>query len=154
MDNSPHRQLAPWTTCPMDNLPQGQLAPWTTHPMDNSPHDNSPHRQLAPRTTRPMTTRPITYDKKLRVYYFINTFHWLTLHKLSTFGMLVKPWTTRPMDNLPHNSSPHKYIFEKLGTKTKNTLDRSSKSISIWTFLCSLAIFLFSCTDKKFWEGG
>jgi hypothetical protein len=83
--NSPHgqfapRQLAPQSVRPMDNSPHGQLTPGTPCPMENPPHDNSSYRQLAPQTTRPMTTRPITYDKKFIVYYFINTFDWSTLH--------------------------------------------------------------------------
>jgi hypothetical protein len=38
---------------------------------------------------------------------------------------------------------------------TKNTLDRSSKSISLRTFLGPLGDFLyiFSCTVKKLWVG-
>ncbi len=53
----------------MDNSPHGQLAPWTTRLTDNSQHG-----QLDPWTTRPMTTRPITNDKKLIVYYFFIEF--------------------------------------------------------------------------------
>jgi hypothetical protein len=96
--NSPRRQLAPWITHPMDNSPLVQFAPGTTRPITTRPittqprttrpTDNSPHGQLAPRTTRPTDNSP--HDNLPRylwqkvygvvLYYFINTFHWFTLH--------------------------------------------------------------------------
>jgi hypothetical protein len=94
----------------MDNSPHGQLAPGTARPMDNSPHGQLAPSKLAPRTTRPMTTRPITNNNKfLIVYYFINTFHWFTLQ--CTVTQIKHLWhANKAMDNLPQNSSPHKYI--------------------------------------------
>jgi hypothetical protein len=41
-----------------------------------------------------------------------------------------------------------------LGTKTKNTLDRSSKSISLKTFLCPLGDFFYSLALLKSYGRG
>ncbi len=112
MDNSPHGQLAPWTTRPMDNSPQGQLAPWqlapqTTRPTDNSPHDNSP-QYLGQKIEG-------VYYITLLTHFAASLFsiHWFALHYYADQANIA--WFT--IYNSPHDNLPQ-YLWQKLKVYT------------------------------------
>jgi hypothetical protein len=89
MNNSPHEQLAPWTTRHMDNLPHGQIARWTTRLMDRSPS-----RQLTSWTKRPMGNSPLWKITPYLTHPMSNSPCWKQT-----------PRTARPMDNLSNKQS-------------------------------------------------